>query len=54
MPKVASKVGDVSPKHHVGNSRLDPVVGWQFVLPSGLEFDFLPHTASSRLSPTRP
>ncbi|MDR2440538.1 MAG: hypothetical protein LBE12_14345 [Planctomycetaceae bacterium] len=35
-------VGDVSPKHCVGNSRLAPVSGRQFVLPSGLEYGCLP------------
>jgi hypothetical protein len=27
------------------------VFGWKSVLPNGLEFDFLPYTGSSRLSP---
>ncbi|MDR0338485.1 MAG: hypothetical protein LBI18_15545 [Planctomycetaceae bacterium] len=51
---VASKVGDVSPKHHVGVSRLAPVFGQQFVLPSGLEFDCQLNTGTSRLTATQP
>ncbi|MDR0338484.1 MAG: hypothetical protein LBI18_15540 [Planctomycetaceae bacterium] len=47
-------MGDVSPKHHVGDSRLAPVFGRQFVLPNGLESDCRLNTSSSRLSPTRP
>ncbi|MDR0338436.1 MAG: hypothetical protein LBI18_15285 [Planctomycetaceae bacterium] len=47
-------MGDVSPKHHVGASRLAPVFGQQFVLPNGLESNCQPVTGSSRLSPTRP
>ncbi|MDR0336022.1 MAG: hypothetical protein LBI18_02930 [Planctomycetaceae bacterium] len=54
MGEVAPKVGDVSPKHHVGDSRLDPIFGWQFVLPNGLESDCQPNIGASRLSPTRP
>ncbi|MDR0337777.1 MAG: hypothetical protein LBI18_11870 [Planctomycetaceae bacterium] len=43
---VSLKVGDVSPKHHVGGSRLAPVFGWQFVLPNGLESDCCPGTGA--------
>ncbi|MDR0336126.1 MAG: hypothetical protein LBI18_03450 [Planctomycetaceae bacterium] len=39
-----SKVGDVSPKHHVGVSRPASVFGLQFVLPNGLESDCQPTT----------
>ncbi|MDR0337021.1 MAG: hypothetical protein LBI18_08020 [Planctomycetaceae bacterium] len=35
MGDVSKKVGDVSPKHHVGVSRPAPVFGQQFVLPNG-------------------
>ncbi|MDR0336775.1 MAG: hypothetical protein LBI18_06755 [Planctomycetaceae bacterium] len=35
-----------------GNS--DPVLSWQFVLPSCLESDCQPNTRASRLSPTQP
>ncbi|MDR0338424.1 MAG: hypothetical protein LBI18_15225 [Planctomycetaceae bacterium] len=51
---VSLKVGDVSPKHHVGGSRLAPAHRQQFVLPSGLESNCQPNTEASRLSPTRP
>ncbi|MDR0335897.1 MAG: hypothetical protein LBI18_02295 [Planctomycetaceae bacterium] len=47
-------MGDVSPKHHVGVSRLDSVFGLQFVLPNGLESDCQPNKGAGRLSPTRP
>ncbi|MDR0336636.1 MAG: hypothetical protein LBI18_06055 [Planctomycetaceae bacterium] len=40
--------------HHVGDSRLAPVFGWQFVLPSGLESNCQPTTGASWLSPTQP
>ncbi|MDR0337198.1 MAG: hypothetical protein LBI18_08925 [Planctomycetaceae bacterium] len=52
MNNLSFQVGDLSPKGRVGDSRLVPVYGRQFVLPSGLEFAFLPHTDSSRLPPT--
>jgi hypothetical protein len=32
--------------HHVGDSRLDPVYGWQFVLPNGLESNCQLNTGS--------
>ncbi|MDR0336565.1 MAG: hypothetical protein LBI18_05690 [Planctomycetaceae bacterium] len=51
---VVNKVGDVSPKHHVGGSRLAPAYGRQFVLSNGLESNYQPNTGSSRLAPTRP
>jgi hypothetical protein len=46
------QVGNLSPKGCIAARQFALVFGWQFVLPSGLEFDFLPHTASSRLPPT--
>jgi hypothetical protein len=46
------QVGDLSPKGRVGVSRLALVLSRQSVLPSGLEFDFLPKTGANRLSPT--
>ncbi|MDR0338205.1 MAG: hypothetical protein LBI18_14070 [Planctomycetaceae bacterium] len=54
MDDVSSKVGDVSLKHHIGESRLAPVFGRQFVLPNGLESNCQPTTGASRLSLTQP
>jgi hypothetical protein len=45
------KVGDVSPKHRVGDSRLDPVHGWQFMFAVVLRSDFpsfTDHKSSNR------
>ncbi|MDR0338185.1 MAG: hypothetical protein LBI18_13965 [Planctomycetaceae bacterium] len=39
-------MGDLSPKGRVGDSRLELVFGWQFVLPSDLESDCRPETGS--------
>ncbi|MDR0611594.1 MAG: hypothetical protein LBG58_15910 [Planctomycetaceae bacterium] len=33
--------------------RLDPVFGWQLVLPTVLRSNFLPFTGASRLSPAQ-
>jgi hypothetical protein len=40
------EVGNVSPKHYVGDSRFDPVSGRQFVLPSGWEYGCQPKTGA--------
>ncbi|MDR0335856.1 MAG: hypothetical protein LBI18_02080 [Planctomycetaceae bacterium] len=40
--------------HHVGDSRLAPAFGWQFVLPSCLESDCQLNTGTSCLTATRP
>jgi hypothetical protein len=47
-------VGDVSPKHHVGASRLAFVRGWQFVLQTVWVSDFCPNTESKSASADRP
>ncbi|MDR0336125.1 MAG: hypothetical protein LBI18_03445 [Planctomycetaceae bacterium] len=52
MGNLSFQVGDLSPKGRVGDSRLVPVYGRQFVLPSGLYFDLLLNTEAGRLTPT--
>jgi hypothetical protein len=51
---IASKVGDVSPKHYVGNSRLEAVCGRKSNSIPLCNIDFRPNTGTSRLSPTQP
>ncbi|MDR0337279.1 MAG: hypothetical protein LBI18_09335 [Planctomycetaceae bacterium] len=54
QPFTETKVGDVSPKHHVGGSRLAPAYGRQFVLSNGLESNYHPNTGTSCLAAMRP
>ncbi|MDR0335982.1 MAG: hypothetical protein LBI18_02730 [Planctomycetaceae bacterium] len=46
------KVGDVSPKHHVGDSRLDPVFGWKSDFKPFGNTDCWLNTRAGRLAPT--
>ncbi|MDR0336585.1 MAG: hypothetical protein LBI18_05795 [Planctomycetaceae bacterium] len=51
---VITKVGDVSPKHHVGDSRLAPVSGWQSDSKPFGNTNCRPNTRASCLTATQP
>ncbi|MDR0337267.1 MAG: hypothetical protein LBI18_09275 [Planctomycetaceae bacterium] len=51
---VVLKVGDVSPKHHVGDSRLALVFGWKSDFKPLGNTNCRPNTGTSCLAATRP